>query len=245
MKYMLIFLCSDLRNIRRDSLLLYLLILPWGLVLLMRSLLPVMAEWLAVTYQFALPPYYPLLLSVTIFLQLPMMFGLVFGLLLLDERDEGILKALQVTPASVEKYIFYRMAVTIILSVIFLLGTLPLTGLIKIPPLGEMLFLAFLTGLMAVCILLALVSFASNKLEGLALMKAMGIFLLGPFAAYFSPGKGEIFWGILPTYWPVKAFWLITTGEKGRLYLVVGFLYFMVLLYLLLGKLQHKIKSFQ
>lgn len=245
MNYMVVFLKSDLRNISRDSLLLYLLILPWVFVLLMRYLLPAMAEWLAVTYQFALSPYYPLLISVTIFLQLPMMFGLVFGLLLLDERDEGILKALQVTPASVEKYISYRMTLTIILNVIFLLGTLPLIGLIEIPPLGELFLLALLTGIMAVCILLALVSFASNKLEGLALMKAMGIFLLGPFAAYFSQGKWEILWGILPTYWPVKAFWLITTGEKGWFYLVVGFLYFMILLYFLLDRLQHKIKSSQ
>lgn len=42
-----------------------------------------------------------------------MVFGVVTGFLLLDERDDRTLTALQVTPLPLRAYIFYRVTVPI------------------------------------------------------------------------------------------------------------------------------------
>lgn len=241
MGFLRVFVINDLKNIRRDSLLLYLLFMPWLLVVCLRIIIPKVAPWFVANNYLALENYYPLILSFFIILEVPLIFGLVFGLLLLDEKDDGILTVLRVTPASVETYGIYRFIATVIFSVIYVMLTLPATGLIKLSLIPRVFPVSLLAGYFAVFVMLILVAFANNKVEGLALMKAMGILMLGPLAAYFTDSVWQILVGILPTYWPVKAFWQIFAGERAGGYLIAGFVYLTLLSIPLIRRIQSKI----
>ncbi len=128
MRALVAFGLNDLRSVRRDSLLLYLALIPWLAVLLARLIIPSATDWMAERQGFDLLPYYPLLLSLFFVLQIPLLFGVVMGLLVLDERDDRTLMALQVTPVSLTTYALYRIGAATAVAASFL--TVPAAPLV-------------------------------------------------------------------------------------------------------------------
>ena len=232
---------NDLKSIKRDSLLVYMLVIPPIMVLAVRLVLPWLTNRVSESFGFDLVPYYPVLLSFFFVLQLPLVFGLLVGLLILDERDDDTLTALRVTPVSTTGYTLYRVGTAALLSTTYIILALPLTGLIPPGLMPAVVPVAILSGLLAPFFGLVLATLASNKVEGLALMKALGIFLLGPLAAYFIGSDWQLLAGILPTYWPAKAFWVASAGGGYGPYLLVGLAYNLLLLTLLLRRFKAKV----
>lgn len=224
---------NDVRTIRRDSLLTYLLIAPWILVLFLRLLS---------TYP-QYESFYPVALALFIILEIPMLAGVAFGFLMLDERDDRILTALQVTPVSVNSYTLYRIITTTIFSFIYVMITLPVTGLMDNSLWVKVIPVALVASLFSIVTLLLLVGFANNKVEGLAIMKAFGIMMIGPLADFWIASDWKLLLGILPTYWPVKAFWLILEGETAWLYLGIGLIYALVWILALYKRFDLKLRQ--
>ena len=210
---------SDVRNIQRDSLLRFLLIYPWILGLLIRFLLPWITQGL--TGRFDLLPYFPLLVSFFGVLITPQLAGYVIGFLLLDERDDGTLTALQVTPLTMNRYLAYRLTVPVVIGVASIFVVLLLANLIDVP-LGPAIPVALLAGLEGPIFALMLASLAANKVQGFAIMKGLGIFFLAPFVAWFVAEPWQWLIGIFPTYWPVKAFWVMLEGGNYWPWLALG-----------------------
>lgn len=232
---------NDLKSIRRDSLLIYMLVIPPIMVLAVRLILPWLTERSLANFGFDLVPYYPMLLSFFFVLQLPLLFGLMVGLLILDERDDDTLTALRVTPISVAGYALYRGGTTVLFSTLYVIIALPLTGLMLPSVLPALIPIAILSGTLAPLFCLVIATFASNKVEGLALMKALGIFLLGPLAAYFVDSNWQLLLGVLPTYWPAKAFWVASAGASYCPYLIVGLACNLTLTILLLYRFRQRV----
>jgi len=243
MNYYAVFALTDFKNIRRDSLLAFMLAVPWLLVVVFRLVLPPVRNWLAATYQIALEPYYPLILSMLIILQLPFLFGVVYGFLILDEKDEHILMALQVTPVTISGYVRYRITAALIFSLVYVMLILAATGMADLPQLAAFSPAVFLGGLLSVLLMLFLIVFAGNKVEGLALMKGMGILMMGPLAAFFMESKWQILLGILPSYWPAKVFWLISDGKAVWGYVTVGAAYISLLIFILYRRFEKKLSK--
>jgi fluoroquinolone transport system permease protein len=84
-------------------------------------------------------------------------------------------------------------------------------------------------------------TFAANKVEGLALMKVLSIFMLGPLAAYFVGSSWQLLFGLLPTYWPAKAFWVAGEGGNFWPYVLAGLAYALLLISLLLRRFRQKV----
>ncbi|MBO8138705.1 MAG: hypothetical protein H0Z40_11365 [Desulfotomaculum sp.] len=166
---------------------------------------------------------------------------MVFGLLVLDERDDQVIMALRISPVPIKKYIGYRVVLAFALNIAYILAFIPLSGLTARSITIQVLPAAVLAGLFSIIVLSLMGAFASNKVKGLALMKAMGILMLGPLAAYFIESKWQILLGVLPSYWPAKAFWLMYEGQPYLLYLLAGFIYKILLLYWLYRKFQIKL----
>lgn len=230
MNALLTFASTDLRNIRRDSMLATMLLVPWLMVVLLRLLLPLLGDWMMARFQLDLATLQPLFLSLFFVLQIPMLFGLVFGLLVLDERDEGTLTALRVTPVSPNTYLIYRVGMSALLAAFYVALTLALSGLIPSARWGAILPIALLAGLFGPLVALLLAAFAKNKMEGLALAKLLGSLMLGPLAAYFLPSRWQLAVGILPSYWPAKALWVALAGNNPWPYLLVGLTWNVILL---------------
>ncbi len=231
---------NDLSNLRRDPLLIYLALVPWLMVLLVRFATPGLTVWLRQVYDIDLVPYHDLIVSFFFIMEIPMIIGVVMGLLLLDERDDGILTALGVTPASGGQFLGYRLSLMIGLSTVHVLICTPLTGLISPAALPRLIPIAVLCSLFAPLLALVMAAFAGNKLEGLALMKAFGVLLVGPVAAYFIHSDWQLILGLMPSYWWARAYWTMDRGGEMWVALSIGTAYHAALIMWLVGRFRRR-----
>ncbi len=224
---------TDVRNISRDSLLRFLLLYPWLLGGIARFLVP----WVTTQLQpgFDLTPYYPLIVGFFGILITPQLAGYVVGFLLLDERDDGTLTALRVTPLSMRQYLFYRLSVPALIGFAAIFIVIPLMNLIEVSYL-KLIPIGLTASLGAPIFALILAALAENKVQGFAIMKGLGIFFLGPFLAWFVPAPWQWLLGLFPTYWPVKSFWLMLDGGPWLIVAAIGMLYSLLWIWLLLRR---------
>ena len=225
----------DAVSIRRDPMLKWLAVYPLFLCLLIRWGVPILKAYLMERFQFDLVPYYPLLMSCVI-LMTPMLAGIVIGFLLLDQRDDQTLTALQVTPLTLSGYFAYRIAVPTILSLVITIVAFPVTALTKLGFL-ELVGAGLSSCLLAPLYALFLGTFAGNKVQGFAITKGLGVLLVPPLIAYFVPPPWQFAFGIDPLYWPAKFLWGITAGAPGAwMHLLAGMLFQAILLQVLLRR---------
>lgn len=220
---------GDAKNIQRDSLLAWLGFAPILTALLVRIFLPRLTSWLLAEYAFDVTPYTDAFIGYFLVLLTPMIVGLIIGFLLLDERDDQTLTALQVTPLPLNGYLLYRLGLPVLLSVFMSGLVFPLAGLAPLPFTG-LAALALLAALEAPLYALFLASFAENKVAGLALLKGVSTLLMLPMAAYFVPSNWQLLAGLIPTYWPLKLFWLVRGGGSYGGYFLVGLAFHLLLL---------------
>ena len=202
----------DLKNIRRDALLMWMPVMPLMMVLAMRIAVAPMTEFAQTQFDFDLVPYYPLLVSFYLLLA-PGIVGFVIGFLLLDERDDHTLTALMVTPLPMTGYLLYLISVPMILGLTMTLAGYPLLGLIPLPPL-ELVLIAILGAFSGAQTALLLAALAENKVSGLAVMKMLNGVQMFPVLAFFIPSAWAYVIGIVPSFWSVKLFWLVADGLR-------------------------------
>ena len=74
-------------------------------------------------------------------------------------------------------------------------------------------------------------------MQGFALLKGLGAVLLIPVAGFFVSMPLQLLFGILPTYWPLKAYWQLDAGQPDFwIYLLIGLVYQAVLVALFLRR---------
>jgi fluoroquinolone transport system permease protein len=224
----------DLKNMGRDPLMRWFFLFPVAITLATRLIVPFMAQIIQGQFGFDIVPYYPLLQSFIV-MTLPLIIGVVIGFLLLDQKDDQTLKALQVTPLSLNGYLVYRISLPMLISLGVTVFFLPLTGLTETNA-WELAVVGTAAAPLAPLSALFFGSVAQNKVQGFALNKGMGIILVPPLIAYFVDSGWQLLFGIVPTYWPVKLFWVIESGGSNAwIYLLLGLLYQGLLIKLALG----------
>lgn len=225
---------TDARTLRRDTLLAPLLLVPPLLMLAVRLVHEPLLDWLRASQGFDAEAYLPWALGALFLVQIPVLVGSAFGLLVLDERDDGTLTALQVTPLGAAGYLRYRVAAAAAVATLYVLAGTPLTGLL---PLGAtirgVVAAAPAAALLAAAATLLLPALGSNKVEGLALMKGMSLPLLLPVASWFVPSPWRWAFAPLPTFWPLETLWASVAGRPAWPAAVAGTLYSGALLALL------------
>jgi fluoroquinolone transport system permease protein len=201
----------DVRSIGRDPLLRWLVLLTPAIAVLLRYSLPVIAP--AVSRRFALDllAFSPLIAS---FLPLTAagLTGTVVGFLLLDQRDDGTLPALLVTPLSLQSYLSYRLSALLVASTGLGALMVPLAGIGE-STLHQIALCTLTAAPLAPIYALFLASFAANKVQGFALVKALGMIGIPCIVAYFLRGPWSYAFAILPHYWSLKVFWLFDEGQ--------------------------------
>lgn len=226
----------DLKNIRRDALLAWVMLFPMLLALLLRYGAPALQEVLQVQLAFDLTPYYPLLMSGYV-MTAPSIVGMVTGFLLLDERDARVMTALLVTPLAPRTYLAYRLSAPLLVGFVVTLACYPLAGLTPLP-VGDLLAVAGMGALSAPFIALLLVTLAPNKVAGFTLVKLFNLVNLLPTIAYFFEPPVQYLAGVMPTFWPMKMLWLAQAGDGYAAVAAGGLLVNGLVLVLLLWRLQ-------
>ena len=211
---------ADTRVVWRDPLLKWVLLLPIGLALLLRVLIPKAQAALLVSAGFDAAPYYPLVMGGYL-MTAPGIVGMVVGFLLLDEQDARTLTALRVTPLSMRRYLLYRVTLPLLLATASTLAGYHLIGVTPLP-LAPLLAISIVGALSAPLLALVLATAAPNKVAGFAMVKVLNGLNLLPIAAFFVPRPLQYVAGLIPAYWPMRAFWSAADQEEYLAYLVVG-----------------------
>jgi fluoroquinolone transport system permease protein len=214
---------ADTTRITRDPFLLFMIGYPWLLVLLLREVLPWLNARLA--DRVTLSDYYPIA-ACLVALLVPNAMGIVLGFQLVEEKDEGSLVAVAVTPLSLDQYFLYRTTVYALVSLPLVVVLHELLGAVRLAP-GELALVALVSLPVVPLMALVIAGYAGNQVEAFAVAKGSGFLFTGPLASFFIPRPWDAVVGILPTYWPIKAYFAAAEGSHGWLALaaIVSLLY--------------------
>ncbi len=186
---------SDAMNVARDPMLIFATLLSLVPALALHFGAPALNEAAEAAFGVVdMDRYFvPLALAVP-----AVLVGWVTGFLLLEDRDEGTLLALDVTPIGKGGFLAYRVAVTALLAGGITLYAWPL--IIPATPAPIALVLAAVVALNAVLAAVILPAIARNKVEGLALTKLTNLLSVVPLLAAI-PSPWRYLAGFLPSYW--------------------------------------------
>lgn len=217
---------NDIRGTYRDPLLWMVVLAPAIWTTGVATLTPLFADMLAERYGFDLTPYYPLILTAFLLLTSVIVVGAIAAFLVLDEVDAGTLTALRVTPVSLSTFFGYRAATVMVLTTVYVVATLAFSGLLAPGLVPALIPIGLVAGMSAVVTLLLIVSMANNKIQGIAMVRALGMLIAGlPCLPWFIDSPWNLAFGVLPPYWAAKAFWVASAHGTWWPYLAAGALY--------------------
>src|SRR5690606_28412148 len=106
---------------------------------------------------------------------------------------------------------------------------LPLSGLVEVARLPAAAAVLVPASLVAPVTALLLVAFSDDKIAAMAVAKGANLLLTLPLAGWFVDGPWQLAFGVLPTYWPVKALWEAAAGRSPWPHAGVGTVHLLVL----------------
>ena len=221
----------DIKLLRGDPMLILSIMVPFILWTLMKFVFPLLEALLIDKFAYDIGQWYRQV-GYFFMLLIPMMTGMVYGFIMVDERDEGIITAISVTPAGKPGYLRNRLGLPLLLSFIFLLLFCYLLRLQGSKSPFEIIILAALIASQALFILLVLGAFADNKIMGLALSKGFGILLLGPVLDFVLPGPIKWLGAFSPMFWTGRAF-LTEEAHWRWIYILAAFVIHIILIFIL------------
>jgi fluoroquinolone transport system permease protein len=217
---------NDIRGTYREPLLVMLILAPVIWTTGVALLTPMFTEMLSQRYGFDLVPYYPLVLTAFLLLTSIIIVGGLAAMLVLDELDAGTMSALRVTPVPLAAFFGYRAATVIIVTTIYVVATLSFSGILEPGLIPVLIPIGMLAGLSAVVTLLLIVAVAGNKIQGIAMIRALGMLIAGlPCLPWFIDSAWNLAFGVLPPYWAAKAFWVASDHGTWWPYVVGGVVY--------------------
>jgi len=206
------FLRADRRTLVRDGLLVLLVASVPLLALAMRALATVGQDWVQQRYGVSPEPYLPLIEVLLLVAHTPVVLGSLTGLLLLEDRDAGLFGPLAATRAGLGTLLAYRLGVTAACTTVALALCLPLDGVAHAAGAAGVLATAVAAGAVSVVPALLMAATARNRVQGVAVMKMLGLPLYLPLATWQLDGPARWVFAALPTSWAMWASWASTAA---------------------------------
>lgn len=217
---------NDIRGTYRDPLLVMVVLAPVIWTSLVAILTPMFTEMLAQRYDFDLVPYYPLVLTAFLLLTSVIIAGGLGAFLVLDEVDAGTMTALRVTPVPMSAFFAYRAVTVMLVTTVYVIATLSFSGILEPGLIPALIPIGLVAGLSAVVTLLLIITMAGNKIQGIAMLRALGMLIAGlPCLPWFIDSPWSLAFGVLPPYWAAKPFWVASAHGTWWPYLVGGVIY--------------------
>ena len=234
---------NDVKIIGRDSFLLFMFAFAVIIAAALRFGLPAADALMADNgvmpgdvIPIRLSDVYPMLVVYMAVYTGALLVGTIFGFVLLDEKDQGTLKAMMVTPIPLNQYVRYRVGLPAVLAFAIILAMVLFINQALLP-LWQLVLIAAAGSLSAPIISLFFAIFAENKVQGFAYSKFAGItgwvFLIG----WFIPEPIQWLFGLYPPFWVGKAYWMALEGRGlWWVVLIVGVLSQLALINWLTGR---------
>jgi fluoroquinolone transport system permease protein len=225
---------NDIRGTYRDPLLVMLVVAPVIWTVGTAVVVPRLTDTLARRYDFDLVPYYPLVLTGLLLLTSIIIAGGLAAFLVLDEIDAGTLTALRVTPVPLPTFFAYRATTVVVVTTVYVVATISFSGILQPGLVPTLIPIGMVAGLSSVVTLLLIVAVASNKIQGIAMVRVLGIVIAGlPCLPWFVDSAWNLAFGVLPPYWATKAFWVANEHGTWWPYLLGGVIYNLAIAWLL------------
>jgi len=240
----------EIRTILRDPLSLYMCSFPIILLILATAVFPFIFKSMDTANEAALRVTMLIVLLIVLTISSFALSALT-ALLLVENKDEHTLSTIAVTPVGTSGYIRFKMAYIYIMSVIgtmiILFGTKYIAGdeyairgvsLFDNLNAAHIVFFALVNGLFVSALALFQGTFAKNKVEGFAFIKATGIIALVPILLALESFRDKLQYalGVLPNFWAIKGIMLelfpiqSDANLSFPLYLAIGAGYSLLLL---------------
>lgn len=204
------FALADLRALARDPLLRLLLVAPLGLTGVLVLGVPLVEGFVDSAFGVGLTAHRAVLVAFIACVTMPLFLGAMAGLLVLEDRESGVLPAVAVSPAGLRSYLIVRCgwagiaATTTVAGALILYGGVPLRVVAATSGLG---------GGYAVVVLLLVGTLAADRLEGLVVVKALTLPFALALLVEFLAAPWSWLLAVLPSHGPVVA---LLHGTSGR-----------------------------
>ena len=187
------------RAVAHDGMLVVMLFAPVLIGCIFRFFIPfAVAQW----HLYFLEKYY-LLFDLFLMVLTPILWCFASALTMLDEMDLGVTRHLMVTPLGRRGYLLSRLLFPVILVIPVTLGVVMFASLTSFP-FGILCLMVFASAIMSVIPALLIVTFAENRVEGMAMGKLSGLVSFGLLVPFFSLGLEQYLFAILPSFWLAK-----------------------------------------
>ncbi|MFA6844281.1 MAG: hypothetical protein WCR02_01000 [Sphaerochaetaceae bacterium] len=144
----------------------------------------------------------------------PLMFSFVSAMVILEETDEHTAGYLFITPLRKSGYLLSRLGIPLGFSLAITIGALEFFKLSDIS--HHIMFLISVAGVLQGLIsALIIISFSTNKLEGLAITKISSLMILGLFGPFFLTGRTVFLLFPLPSLWMAR---ILLNGGFGNIF---------------------------
>ncbi len=130
----------------------------------------------------------------------PAMFCFIAAMVMLEEHDDHIDRALFVTGLGRKGYFISRIIIPALLALAVTVVLFPVFSISKL----SILFMALLAisgTVQGIIVAQLVVGISSNKLEGMAVTKVSSIIILGALVPYFIPMPLGYVFSFLPSFW--------------------------------------------
>ena len=224
---------TDWKMLRRDPILVYSVAMTFILLGVVRAISGKLSSHLY---------FGPALFAM---LMIPMIFGMVPGFMMVNEKEEKTIQALQVMPISSTAFLLYRLLwSTIIMMVITAISPVILDIELPMKALG---MIAGLFVLETIIFALLVIDLSETRMQAMTVMKIAGWILLLPVvikfvvvARNFSTDWSKLT-AFLPTYWIYKLYEEIQTEGNFNGYFQAGLAVHLIWLLVLLWLFRRKI----
>lgn len=209
---------SDFKLVFRDGSLRFFFIFPLLNLIVIRYGFPLLVDYFPTVQDYI----HILLMAATA--QGSLIFGFIYSMVLIDEKDTSVAKVYGVLPISKFWFVIFRLISP------FLFSTLATFLMLLVEPfygfsVHTNILYSALTGLIAPMMVLFVATTSRNKIEGMTWQKLFNLPTSLPLLAFFLPASFSFLFAILPTHWMYQGFDQIIAQENYVLNLLVGFVY--------------------
>lgn len=212
---------NDFRIIGRDQFLQLMFGFVVLIALFLRFALPALNDNLAANglmpgsfHAEPLSSFYPLLVGFMVVFQGALLSGAIYGFLILDEKEDGTLVAMQVTPVPTANYLGVRMYIPALVAAVIVFAQLHFVG-IAVPQLADSIAISLGASLAGPIATLVYANFAQNKLQGFAIAKFVGVAGWIILIGWFVPEPAQWLFGLFPPFLVSKAYWMAISGNSA------------------------------
>ncbi|MCX6254553.1 MAG: hypothetical protein NTV31_08775 [Bacteroidia bacterium] len=207
---------ADIKFVAHHPMLLLAILAPFIVIFFLQFIFPLLSGFIFLKTGFLLEKYCSIV-AISMVSGIPMLPGIVYAFILLDESGLQILQAKPVTPADKKNLLYMRMIVSAFLSFIIVLFSIILTNPVPTEGWLRTVFVSFLLSIQSSFVFLFIVSLAGNRVEGSALTMLYCIFLVAVPLGLLLHHPWNYFVFFSPLYWIAWA-WVTSVPAESLIY---------------------------